>query len=65
MDMKDKGNGRKGGSNGALGGASSAELEAGYINMDDENMERDSDFDDMAEPMVRGGFAGRPHGFER
>lgn len=53
-----------GGSNGAMGDASMANLKTGYSNPDEPD-EPDGDFDDVAMLEKRGGFAERPAGWER
>jgi len=64
--MKDNGNGERGGSNGSLAGANTADLKRGYTECGKPNgelhdVESTMSFDEK--PV--GGFAGRPSGWER
>lgn len=53
-----------GGSNGAMADTTMADLKAGYSDPDKPD-EPDNDFDDVAMSEKRGGFVGRPEGWDR
>jgi len=68
--MKESNASIKGGSNGSLGGATTADLKQGYMKQDDKlpsdycDEDEESFLDELYE-KPDGGFVGRPKGFER
>jgi len=64
--MKDNGNGEKGGTNGSLNGATTADLKRGYTTSGDSSGNTLHEVSETEYPdSPPGGFAGRPDGWER